>query len=167
MPMRSGSSGVQCWLSTVRRPCACTVPCCVTALAFSGTQSRDAGTHSSSTRCRNCRIRSRFASGLDISLRIRASSACWHSTSVCPWNMVRTTGRQLPDANALQENRNPIMSPISLMWCVGITITLDDGSCVLLLVRAFPKKNWHAEEHLPAPACSRTSRARPSSGGAG
>jgi len=28
---------------------------------------------------------------------------------------------------------NPIMSPISLMWCVGITITLLDGSCTTML----------------------------------
>jgi hypothetical protein len=27
----------------------------------------------------------------------------------------------------------PIMSPISLMWCVGITITLLDGSCTSML----------------------------------
>ena len=101
-PMRSGSSGVQCWLSTVSRPVACTVPCCVIELAFSGTQSSVAGTHSRSTFSRNARILSRFSTGSDMSRMMSASSASWHSTSVCPWNMVLTTGRRLPVANLPQ-----------------------------------------------------------------
>ena len=94
--MRSGSSGVQCWLSTVSSPEAWIVPCCVTALAFSGTQSSVAGTHSASIRRMSACIRSRFLSGWDMSCMICASVACPHSTSVCPWNMVRTSGRMLP-----------------------------------------------------------------------
>ena len=131
-PIRSGTSGVQCWLSTVSSPDACTVPCCVTELAFSGTQSSDAGTHSLSTCRMNPSIRALFSLGSDMSRMISASSA-WHSTSVCPWNMARTTGRQLAVAYLLHEKRKPIMSPSSLMWCVGITSTLPDGSCDSML----------------------------------
>jgi len=35
--------------------------------------------------------------------------------------------------NLLQVKRKPIMSPNSLMWCVGITSTRLDGSCDSML----------------------------------
>ena len=142
--MRSGGSGVQSWLSTVSRPSASTVPWCVTLLAFSGTHSSVAGTHSRSTRPRKSSSRSRFRSGSDMSRMISASSAL-HSTSVCPWNMVRTIGRWFPPACAWHVNRNPIMSPISLMWCVGMTSTRLDGSCSML---------WHVTRSSSVSGCS-------------
>jgi hypothetical protein len=70
-------------LSTVSKPVACTVPCCVTVLAFSGTQSSDAGTPALSTLSKKPSILARFSTGSDISRMIVASSAC-DSTSVCP-----------------------------------------------------------------------------------
>ena len=78
-------------------------------------------------------MHSLFFSGCDMSCMICASSAL-DSTSVWPWNMVRTMGRWLPGAWALHVNRNPIMSPSSLMWCVGITSKRLEGSCSMLSV---------------------------------
>jgi hypothetical protein len=51
----------------------------------------------------NSAILALFSFGSDMRRMMRASSA-WHSTSVWPWNMVRTTGRQFPFAYLLQVN---------------------------------------------------------------
>ena len=107
--MRSGTSGVQGWLSTLSRPCACTRPLAVTMLAFSGRQASVAGTHASSVRWRKARMRSRLRAGSLMSARM-ASSRAWHSTRVVPKNMERVTGRQLPGALGWQSKRKPDMS---------------------------------------------------------
>ena len=112
---------------------ASSVPCCVCELAFSGTQSSDADTQPCSTPRINSSMRSLFCAGCDMRRMMSASSAAWHSTSVCPWNMVLTTGRLFPEAKALHVNLKPIMSPISLMWWVGIMSTLLDCSCANML----------------------------------
>jgi len=134
---------MQAHLSIVRRPCAWSRPRSVCELQFSGTQSSEAGTHPPRTDWRKSSIRWRFSEGCDMSARI-SSVPSWHSTSVCPWNMVRTSGSTLAGACALHENRNPIISPSSLMWCVGITSTRADSCCSML---------WHVDRSSGLRGC--------------
>jgi hypothetical protein len=114
---------LSCYLSTLRRPVAWTMPAAVTALAFSGMQSRLAGTQLSSNPVKNWSMSLLFSSGCDMS-RMMSSSLAWHSTSVCPWNMVLTSGTHDPGRNEAHSNRKPIMSPSPLIWCVGIRVIL-------------------------------------------
>ena len=100
----------------------CSSPCRVIASLLSGMHASVPGTHAARTPSRNARIRSRLRAGSDMSRRIASSPSC-PSASVCPWNIRRDTGRQLPGAPPAHSNRKPVRSPNSLTWCVGISVS--------------------------------------------
>jgi hypothetical protein len=102
------------------------------ASLLSGTQSSRAGLQRASTLSRNLSRISLFISGCDMTLRMFCSVSP-HSTMVWPKNILRDTGRHDPEAAPEQSKRNPVRSPYSPKWCVGIMSTRADLSLSAML----------------------------------